>query len=197
LQLRYTKCKDHCLSLSGETEFFAPFNSAADALETLIHILIHDTARNELLVNDIKTEAAAGRKVLVLTERKAHVEVLQHYIKGLYETVTLTGDDNEQTRKQKLQQVEEGSFQVLIATGQLLGEGTDIGVLDCLVLAYPFAFEGKLVQYIGRVQRSAVTPVIYDYRDKKIDYLDKQFRHANRYYRKLLSNGQLKKMDEL
>lgn len=32
---------------------------------------------------------------------------------------------------------------------------------------YPFSFEGKLIQYIGRVQRSEIAPTIYDYRDIK------------------------------
>jgi len=63
-----------------ETRLFAPFNAKADNLETLLHILIHDTARNELVIKDIKMEVTAGRKVLVLTERKAHVSILQQYL---------------------------------------------------------------------------------------------------------------------
>jgi len=56
---------------------------------------------------------------------------------------------------------------------------------NSLFLVYPFAFEGKLIQYIGRVQRSEVTPTIYDYRDIKIDYLNKLFLKRNTYYRKI------------
>ncbi|HXL57373.1 MAG TPA: DEAD/DEAH box helicase, partial [Chitinophagaceae bacterium] len=180
-----------------DTELCVPFNVFTDKVETLLHILIHDTARNELIVNDIKHEAIAGRKILVLTERKAHVEIVQQYLKGTCETIILTGDDNEQKRKSKLQQIEEGNFQVLIATGQLIGEGTDLGMLNCLILAYPFSFEGKLVQYIGRVQRSEYSPVIYDYRDQKVDYLDNLFKQRNKHYRKLAKAGQLTRLDEL
>jgi hypothetical protein len=50
---------------------------------------------------------------------------------------------------------------------------------------YPFSFEGKLIQYIGRVQRSEIAPTIYDYRDIKIDYLNKLFLKRNTYYRKI------------
>jgi len=46
-------------------------------------------------------------------------------------------------------------------------------------------FEGKLIQYIGRVQRSGKPPVIFDYRDSKIDYFEKMFKQRNRYYNKL------------
>jgi hypothetical protein len=52
-------------------------------------------------------------------------------------------------------------------------------------LVYPFSFEGKLIQYIGRVQRSEINPTIYDYRDYKIDYLNTLFLKRNSYYRKI------------
>ena len=180
-----------------ETGFFTPFNAKTDNLETLLHILIHDTARNELIVKDIKQEVTAGRKVLILTERKAHVAIFQQYLKGSMETIAITGDDPAQSRKSKLDQIRSGNFQALITTGQFMGEGADIDVLDCLVLAFPFAFEGKLIQYIGRVQRSPVKPTIYDYRDIRIEYLESLFKQRNRHYRKLHQSGQLESFQEI
>ena len=179
------------------TELFTPFNASTDKTETLLNILIHDTARNVMIVEDIKREVRAGRKILVLSERKAHVDIIQQYLKGTCETITLTGEDNEQSKKAKLQLIDNGDFQVLIATGQFIGEGTDIGVLDCLILAYPFSFEGKLIQYIGRVQRSPVAPVIYDYRDCRIEYFNNLFKQRNKYYRKLMKAGQVANLDEI
>ncbi|HWK03814.1 MAG TPA: DEAD/DEAH box helicase family protein [Puia sp.] len=180
-----------------ETGLFTPFNAKTDNLETLLHILIHDTARNELIVKDIKREVTAGRRVLVLTERKAHVAILQQYLKSSMETIAITGDDPAQARKSKLNQIHAGHFQALITTGQFMGEGADIDALDCLILAYPFAFEGKLIQYIGRVQRSSVKPAIYDYRDARIEYLENLFKQRNRHYRKLVQSGQIKPFEEI
>jgi superfamily II DNA or RNA helicase len=40
--------------------------------------------------------------------------------------------------------------------------------------------------YTGRIQRSESPPVIFDYRDKKIDHFEKMFKQRNRYYKKLL-----------
>lgn len=74
---------------------------------------------------------------------------------------------------------------MLITTGQFFGEGTDLQNANCLFLIYPFSFEGKLIQYIGRVQRSQVNPTIYDYRDIKIEYLNKLFLKRNTFYRKI------------
>ena len=41
--------------------------------------------------------------------------------------------------QEKLITIEQGNFQILLATGQLLGEGFDLPILDALVLAYPFS----------------------------------------------------------
>src|SRR5690606_31226647 len=45
--------------------------------------------------------------------------------------------------------------------------------------------------YIGRVQRSELTPIVYDYRDIKIDYLNRMFLKRNTYYRKLVRQANL------
>ena len=101
---------------------------------------------------------------MILTERKEHVEVLSYYLKGGYEIITLTGELTEKQKNEKLKQIEAGNFQIIIATGQLIGEGTDFPNLNSLFLVYPFAFEGKLVQYIGRIQRGQNSDsTIYDY----------------------------------
>jgi superfamily II DNA or RNA helicase len=106
-------------------------------------------------------------------------------LKQSFEAITLSGDDSEKSRKEKWKILGAGNYQVLITTGQFFGEGTDLQNANCLFLVYPFSFEGKLVQYIGRVQRSEIAPTIYDYRDLKIDYLNKLFLKRNTYYRKI------------
>jgi superfamily II DNA or RNA helicase len=167
------------------TELDVPFNSKTDKFETLSKILVHDTVRNKLIVEDVKTELDKGKKVVIITERKEHIDSLFQYLKQSYETITLSGEDSESNRNSKWKILKEGNYQALITTGQFFGEGTDLQNANCLFLVYPFSFEGKLIQYIGRVQRSEVTPTIYDYRDYKIDYLNKLFLKRNTYYRKI------------
>ncbi|SFN34174.1 Helicase conserved C-terminal domain-containing protein [Chitinophaga sp. YR627] len=128
---------------------------------------------------------------MVLTERKEHIDSLYQYLKKSYEAITLSGDDSTNSRDSKWKQLKSGNYQVLITTGQFFGEGTDLDNATCLFLVYPFSFEGKLIQYIGRVQRSEIAPVIYDYRDIKIDYLNKLFLKRNTYYRKLIRQRSL------
>lgn len=168
-----------------ETELFAPFDYKIDKYETISSILIHDTQRNSLILNDIELNAERFKTILILTERKAHVDILNLYLKDKYETITIHGDDSESARKSKIEQIKQGHFKIVISTGQYFGEGIDISNLECLFIVYPFAFEGKLIQYIGRIQRSKKPPVIFDYRDSKIDYFEKMFKQRKRYYNKL------------
>jgi len=168
-----------------------PFNSKTDQFETLSKILVHDSGRNKLILEDIFVELKLGKKVVIITERKEHIDTLNQYLKQSYETITLSGDDSESNRNLKWKTLKEGNYQVLITTGQYFGEGSDLQNANSLFLVYPFAFEGKLIQYIGRVQRSEVTPTIYDYRDIKIDYLNKLFLKRNIYYRKIEKQASL------
>ena len=137
------------------------------------------------------SELTSGKKVVIITERKEHLDSLNQYLKQSYETIVLSGDDPESSRAMKWKMLKDGSFQALITTGQFFGEGTDIQNIDRLFLVYPFSFQGKLIQYIGRVQRSEIAPVIYDYRDIRIDYLNKLFLKRNTYYRKLEKQASL------
>ena len=167
------------------TDLDVPFNSKTDKFETLSKILVHDSARNKLILKDIVEELKSGKKAVILTERKDHIDALYQYLKQSYEVVILSGEDSEGSRAGKWKLVKEGAYQALVTTGQYFGEGTDLNNAGTLFLIYPFSFEGKLIQYIGRIQRSEINPVIYDYRDSKIDYLNKLFLKRNTYYRKL------------
>lgn len=166
------------------TKIDVPFKVKVDNFQILSKIIIFDSDRNKIIISDIKKEIKDGNKCLVLTERKDHVEILNYYLKGEYEIITLTGDLTEKQKKERLKQINTGNFQVLIATGQLIGEGTDFPNLDCLFLVYPFSFEGKLTQYIGRIQRGKNSGgTIYDYRDIKIEYLEKFYKKREKYYK--------------
>ncbi|WP_262488575.1 DEAD/DEAH box helicase [Flavobacterium omnivorum] len=167
------------------TELDVPFNSKTDKFETVSKILVHDSTRNKAILEDVINELKSDKKAIIITERKEHIDSLYQYLKQSYELITLSGEDSESSKNSKWKLLKEGNYQVLITTGQFFGEGTDLQNANCLFLVYPFSFEGKLIQYIGRVQRSEITPTIYDYRDSKIDYLNKMFLKRNVYYRKI------------
>ncbi len=175
---------DPCIKIR-ETMLSLPFDYQLDNPQLLLKMLTFDTRRNEQILSDIQNELQNNRKILVLTERKDHIDILNLYLKDQCEVITVSGDDSVRSKKSKLEQVNLGHFQVLISTGQFFGEGMDFPDLDILFLVFPFSFEGKLKQYIGRIQRSEGTKFLYDYRDKQIPYLESMFKKRNRYYRKL------------
>lgn len=181
----------HAQIIVRNTNLDVPFNSKTDNFETLSKILVHDSERNKLILNDIKKEIQKGKQIAIITERKEHIDTLYIFLKQSYEVITLSGDDSENNRKSKWQNLQQGNFQILITTGQYFGEGSDLPNINSLFLVYPFSFKGKLIQYIGRVQRSEINPTIYDYRDIKIDYLNKLFLKRNTYYRKIAKQASL------
>ena len=56
----------------------------------------------------------------------------------------------------KLKQIPENESLILVATGQKIGEGFDFPRLDVLMLAALVSFEGRLEQYVGRLNRDYV-----------------------------------------
>jgi hypothetical protein len=167
------------------TSLTIPFTFTTDLFQLLAKVVCFDTRRNQLIVEDILKETAGGRKVLVLSERKEHLEVLNLYLKGKCEIIVVSGDDSARARKSKVQQIEHGHYQAILSTGQFFGEGVDIRGITCLILAFPFSFEGKLIQYIGRLRDIGAQKLIIDYRDKNIPFLERQFKQRERYYKKL------------
>lgn len=173
------------------TSLNLPFNIKTKELSLLSKIITFDSERNQQIINDVEIEAKKSAKCLILTERKEHVEILDRYLKEKFEIVALTGDLTDKQRREKIQQIASQNFQIIIATGQLIGEGTDIPNLDCLFLVYPFSFKGKLIQYIGRIQRGdSGNKTIYDYHDINIPYLEKLFKKRKGYYKKYFDWGE-------
>ncbi|MEC4050062.1 DEAD/DEAH box helicase family protein [Flavobacterium sp. SUN046] len=181
----------HAQIIVRNTNLDIPFNPKTESFETLSKILIHDSERNKLILNDIKIELSKGKRIAIITERKDHIDTLCLFLKQSYEVVTLSGDDSESNKKSKWQTLQQANFQILITTGQYFGEGSDLSNINSLFLVYPFSFKGKLIQYIGRVQRSEINPTIYDFRDIKIDYLNKLFLKRNVYYRQIMKQASL------
>jgi len=167
------------------TNLNIPFKFTTDNFQLLAKVVCFDTARNQMIVEDIVNQVGSGKRILVLSERKEHLEILAMYLKGKCETIVISGDDSARSRKSKLKQIESGHYRVILSTGQFFGEGIDIRGISCLILAFPFSFEGKLIQYMGRLRDFGEQKTIVDYRDSQIPFLERQFKQRERHYKKL------------
>jgi superfamily II DNA or RNA helicase len=152
--------------------------------------LASDTQRNIQIATDIAAEAARKSGIcLVLSDRKAHCENLQALLRYRFKIKSelLTGDLDMSERKKVVDRINRGDVLVLIATGQLIGEGFDCKDLTTLFLATPIKFSGRLLQYLGRVLRPAPGKKyarVFDYVDGHVEPLKKAARVRQRVYRK-------------
>lgn len=160
-----------------------PFKYKNDHYEILAKTISYDTMRNRLIIDTVLYHLNQSHKILLLTERKEHIEVLALNLRNHTEITTISRDDSPRQIKLKHAQIKSGNFKVLIATGQLLGEGFDMEGFDTLILAFPIAFEGKLKQYIGRL-RGTGTKYIIDIRDPLVGFLERQFKKRKKLYEK-------------
>jgi superfamily II DNA or RNA helicase len=151
--------------------------------------LASNTKRNIQIATDIANEAAKNSGIcLILSDRKAHCENLQSLLRYRFKLSSelLTGDLDMTERQKVVERVNRGDVQILIATGQLIGEGFDCKGLTTLFLATPIKFSGRLLQYLGRVLRPAPGKKyarVYDYVDVHVEPLKKAARARQRVYR--------------
>lgn len=169
------------------------FTSSYDASEEYTRVLselAEDADRNQIIAADVIREATNGGGIcLVLTDRREHCNVLAALISPCgIEMAILTGEVSNGSRKAIVERLKAGTIKVLIATGQLIGEGFDCKELSTLFLATPIKFDGRLTQYLGRVLRPAPgkdKAKVYDYCDAHVGVLAASARARQKVYREV------------
>jgi superfamily II DNA or RNA helicase len=167
---------------------FKPYYDPVNQYSKMMSELTLDDERNRLIASDIAKEAEHNEGVcLVLSDRKKHCETLQSMLRFKHKISTgiLTGDLNSAERRQVLDRLDQGEIKVLVATGQLIGEGFDRADLSPLFLVTPIKFSGRVLQYLGRVLRPAPGKKkarVYDYVDIHVDVLKAMARARQRTY---------------
>lgn len=170
-----------------ETEFISRYEDKNE-YQILMDELILDFYRNSFILEDVIKEVQKGNSCLVLTERKEHCNEIAKVINKRANFEIIYGTKNKSIREGIIKKLGNKEIQVIIATGQLLGEGFDCRHLSCLFLTYPLGAKGKILQYIGRIQRisSGKTEArVYDYADNKIEILNNIFKRRLRIYNKM------------
>jgi len=167
---------------------FKPCHDPVSEYSRMLSELTADTERNLLIAADVARQSRTGAGIcLVLSDRKAHCENLQALLRFRFKVSAelLTGDLNPAERRQVIERLNAGRARVLIATGQLIGEGFDCRNLATLFLATPIRFSGRVLQYLGRVLRPAPgkkTARVFDYVDVHVETLVKAAAARQRVY---------------
>lgn len=170
-----------------ETDF-KPFFDPINEYSKMMSELTTNDERNRLIAADVAREASENPGIcLVLSDRKKHCETLQAILRYKHNipSEVLTGDLNIGERQAVLDRLNQGAVKVLLATGQLIGEGFDHRELSPLFLATPVKFSGRVMQYLGRVLRPAPGKKkarVYDYVDMHVDVLVAAARSRQKVY---------------
>ena len=167
-------------------------------------IIRNNDIRNEQIAGDIRLCIESGRTPVVLTRFTDHADVLYDLVKNIAKHVfLLTGNKSKKEQRElrsQMDTVPADESLILIATGQLIGEGFDYPRLDTLIMADPVAWKGVVEQYAGRLNRDyegKQNVMIYDYIDANIPVFDNMYAKRMRAYKrigyKLFSNEAVEK----
>ena len=150
-----------------------------DIQTILKDLIVPNEIRNGMIAGDVLREAVAGNYCIVVTDRKAHAEILYDLIStGWEKTGIATGNYSKKYVKEQAELLNNKKITVLICTFALLGEGFDVPFLNRAFVTMPFRAEGRIEQLIGRIQRSAPgkkNSLVYDYVDVDIGVIENQF----------------------
>lgn len=149
------------------TEHFDP-EMASRAI--LLRILCKDADRNHQVVEQLVKAAQVGRKILILSERLAHLDLLRELFDRMWTKTTeglplpshglyVGGMDEDSLRASS-------ECQLIFATSQMVSEGLDIPALDTLALTTPLA---DIEQAVGRILRpwpGKKEPIVVDFIDR-------------------------------
>jgi superfamily II DNA or RNA helicase len=145
---------------------------------------------NPPIVDDAISALKNGRKVLLLTKRTEHLDLLHaHLLNVEYPCFMLHGRMKAKERKavvKALAELPEGVPHILLASAQLVGEGFDHAPLDTLILTLPISWIGTLQQYAGRLHRdhsNKTDILIYDYVELDHPQLYRMWEKRQRGYR--------------
>ena len=154
--------------------------------------LVSNQARNDLIIEDIKSSVKNGRTPLILSERIEHLNYLYEKLDGAAKNVILiTGKGTQKQKKELLENlraVPQEESLIILATGKYAGEGFDYPRIDTLILAMPFSWKGTLAQYCGRLHRNFAGKnevQIYDYVDYRLPVFDRMYQNRLKGYRQL------------
>lgn len=134
----------------------------ANDWKTIIDEIVYNEKRNQLIVSVVKEYIT--RKILILTWRTDHAEILRNMInmQGITCDVLIRDKKNY------------NNSQVLIGTISKAGTGFDEELLcndfdgkrlNTLIIATPLRSEKQLIQMIGRIRRSS-DPLVIDIKDR-------------------------------
>lgn len=179
-------------------EFYKQYDKQGEETENiflarLLKVLCKSDFRNRLIADEVFKAVNAGRRVLVLSDRLAHLDEIERlYKERLPEEDRMAAEMADDPSLLKIGRYVGGASKadiekakecnLLLGTFQYAKEGLDDPGLDTLILATP---KGDVIQAVGRILRIAEgkkPPIVVDIVDEKTEACrDFYNRRAKRY----------------
>jgi len=139
----------------GENEVFD--------IHEMMNKLCDDAPRNTLIVKNVLHDLRGGNSVLVVSTRVAHCEKLVELLTAAGANPLLFIGSRPQGHEQfqdDVQALQHRRRRLVVATEQMIREGTNIPALNRLHITVPIADKGNTIQLCGRISRSYSKPAI-------------------------------------
>ena len=158
------------------------FVSNADNYATIINELCIDENRNNLIIDAIK--ANIQRKILVLTDRIEHINILENLLqKQNIDYICVHGSQNKKEQVENMALVKTKSL--ILATTSYFGEGIDFPHLNTIMFVTPISYYGRLIQYLGRIGRGNQECLAIDFLDSKNAMLNSAYKKRLEGYKQM------------
>ena len=179
ISYEYKKKRTHTNKLQIiRTEFV----SNADNYATIINELCIDENRNNLIIDAIK--ANLQRKILVLTDRIEHINILENLLqKQNIDYICVHGSQNKKEQVENMALVKTKSL--ILATTSYFGEGIDFPHLNTIMFVTPISYYGRLIQYLGRIGRGNQECLAIDFLDSKNAMLNSAYKKRLEGYKQM------------
>lgn len=158
------------IAVRSPSGWYCPRNNYGDRLKhqagKVTHItktMVHANIRNKMIINFAKRAWLKGRKVIVFSELKAHLETLSTLLAGAGvpkdQFAMYVGGLSKKAKAAAL------TKPMLLATYRYCSEGTDIPWADTMILGMPRSEVEQIVGRILREHEGKQTPVVLDITD--------------------------------
>lgn len=162
------------------------FNPQLAPKALITRFLVKSRHRNDLIIEQLVSAVAAGRKILVLSERLQHLQDMENLLRSMWPSVVGPVSIGQYVGGRTKEQLERSAqATVIFATIQYAAEGLDIPALDTLFLTTPMS---DVEQAVGRIQRpfhGKKDPIVVDFRDDFIPMFEAMGAKRERFYRKV------------
>ena len=148
--------------------------------EILKRFLVKSPWRNRIIVDELCKAVQAGRKILVLSERRKHLQILhdqfvEREVSGVVSSFYLGG-----MKREELDEAEKAD--ILFATYQMVSEGFDVETLDTVFLTMPMSDVEQAVGRIMRVCSDKKQPVVVDFIDDLVPKFNAMWNRRKEFY---------------